>query len=213
MTTTNRNIPMSADRVSREREDERLNRDPISGKPGAHPVGTGVGAAAGGAAGAGIGAVAGGPVGAAIGGVAGAIAGGLVGKGAAEQLDPTEEETYWRGVYDSRPYADPTLTYDDYAPAYRYGWESWTKRMDSRKTFDDLESELRAGWDRSKAKTRIGWDKAKDAVRDSWQRVAERFGPEDLRADDDGMAPDKARVGKTPVKAVDGKAGGDCCSR
>ncbi|MGZ8901027.1 MAG: glycine zipper family protein, partial [Limisphaerales bacterium] len=39
------------------------NRDPITGAPGAHPVGTGVGATGGGAAGAAIGAAVGGPVG------------------------------------------------------------------------------------------------------------------------------------------------------
>ena len=41
------------------------NRDPITGAPGAHPVGTGIGAAAGGvAAGAAAGTVAAGPIGA-----------------------------------------------------------------------------------------------------------------------------------------------------
>ena len=35
--------------------DEDLNLEPITGAPGAHPVGTGVGAAAGGATGAAVG--------------------------------------------------------------------------------------------------------------------------------------------------------------
>ncbi len=35
--------------------DKDLNLDPITGAPGAHPVGTGVGAAAGGATGAAVG--------------------------------------------------------------------------------------------------------------------------------------------------------------
>src|SRR3954447_11610765 len=57
------------------------NRDPITGEPGAHPVGAGVGAAVGGAAtGAAAGAVAG-PVGAVVGAVAGGVVGGLAGKG------------------------------------------------------------------------------------------------------------------------------------
>jgi hypothetical protein len=70
------------------------NRDPITGAPGAHPVGTGVGATGGGAAGAAIGAAVGGPVGAAVGLAAGAIAGGLAGKGAAEAVNPTAEDGY-----------------------------------------------------------------------------------------------------------------------
>ena len=44
------------------------NRDPISGAPGAHPVGVGAGAAGGGATGAAVGGAVGGPVGAVVGG-------------------------------------------------------------------------------------------------------------------------------------------------
>lgn len=73
-----------------ERDDE--NPDPISGAPGAHPVGVGVGAISGAAAGATVGAV-GGPVGAAVGTVVGAVAGALAGKGAAEAVNPTDPRT------------------------------------------------------------------------------------------------------------------------
>ncbi|MFA6243077.1 MAG: hypothetical protein WC655_19220, partial [Candidatus Hydrogenedentales bacterium] len=48
------------------------NLDPLSGATGAHPLGTGVGAASAGAAGAAIGSLAG-PIGAAVGLVAGAV--------------------------------------------------------------------------------------------------------------------------------------------
>ncbi|MGZ5139155.1 MAG: hypothetical protein ACXWCX_15260, partial [Burkholderiales bacterium] len=77
------------------------NRDPITGAPGAHPIGTGLGAAAGGiAAGAAAGTLAAGPIGTAIGAAAGAIAGGLAGKAVAEHFDPTAEEAYWRDTYE-----------------------------------------------------------------------------------------------------------------
>jgi uncharacterized protein (TIGR02271 family) len=65
------------------------NRDPITHEPGAHPVGTGAGAAAGGVAGAAAGSVAG-PVGTGVGAAAGAVIGGLGGKAAAEKFNPTE---------------------------------------------------------------------------------------------------------------------------
>src|SRR5437870_3957121 len=68
------------------------NPDPLSGATGAHPVGTGIGAAGGAAAGASIGAVAG-PVGAAVGTLVGAVAGGLAGRGAAEAINPTDPAT------------------------------------------------------------------------------------------------------------------------
>jgi phage tail tape-measure protein len=66
-----------------------MNPDPLTGAPGAHPVGTGLGAVGGAAAGASIGAAVG-PVGAAVGTVVGAVAGALAGRGAAEAVNPTE---------------------------------------------------------------------------------------------------------------------------
>ena len=87
------------------------NRDPISGAPGAHPIGTGLGASGGAAAGAAIGAV-GGPVGALVGGAIGAVAGGLAGKGAAEAVNPTVEDAYWRDNYSTRPYAAADRNYE-----------------------------------------------------------------------------------------------------
>ena len=66
-----------------------MNPDPLTGAPGAHPVGTGLGAVSGAAAGASIGAAAG-PVGAALGTVVGAVAGALAGRGAAEAVNPTD---------------------------------------------------------------------------------------------------------------------------
>src|SRR5688500_16560007 len=94
------------------------NRDPITGTPGAHPVGTGIGATGGGAAGAAIGTAVGGPVGAAVGLAAGAIVGGLAGKGAGEAVNPTVEDTYWREQHAREPYYDRNYTYEDYGPAY-----------------------------------------------------------------------------------------------
>src|SRR5581483_9276064 len=101
------------------------NRDPITGAPGAHPVGVGLGAAAGGiAAGAAAGTMAAGPVGTVVGAAVGAIVGGLGGKAVAEHFDPTVEETYWRGNFENEPYYREGMNYDDYAPAYRLGGEA-----------------------------------------------------------------------------------------
>ena len=145
------------------------NPDPITGEPGAHPVGTGLGAAGGGAAiGAAGGAVAG-PVGAIVGAAAGAIAGGLGGKAAAEAINPTTETAYWKENYTSRPYVESKSSFDDYSPAYRYGWESYQRRGG---TFDTYESELGRSWDKVRGTSKLTWDRAKDAVRDAWDRVA-----------------------------------------
>lgn len=157
------------------------NRDPITGAPGSHPVGTGVGATGGGVTGAAIGTAVGGPVGAVIGAAVGAIAGGFAGKGVAEMIDPTAENAYWRDNYASRPYVDANSSYDDYAPAYRYGWESRGDQVG--RSFDEAENDLSAGWDKVKGNSRLGWDRAKHAAKDSWHKV-ERALPGD--ADGDG---------------------------
>jgi ElaB/YqjD/DUF883 family membrane-anchored ribosome-binding protein len=73
-------------------EHPESNPDPITGAPGAHPVGVGLGAAAGGiAAGAAAGTFAAGPIGTVVGAAIGAVVGGLAGKGAAESMNPTQE--------------------------------------------------------------------------------------------------------------------------
>jgi hypothetical protein len=161
------------------------NPDPITGAPGSHPVGTGVGAAGGGAAGAAIGAAVTGPaapVGAVAGAVIGAVAGGLAGKGAAEAIDPTTEDAYWRSNHTKQPYHDENYTYDaDFRPAYEYGWSSRAKYRDRK--FDEVEADLGRDWDRRKGSSRLGWEKAKQATRAAWHRV-ERAMPGD--ADGDG---------------------------
>jgi hypothetical protein len=170
-----------ADRQEKTRKGEPdANRDPLTGAPGAHPIGTGLGAAGGAAAGATLGA-AGGPVGAVVGGAIGAVAGGLAGKGAAEAVNPTVEDAYWRENYASRPYVTPGTDYDTYEPAYRYGWESRGHFIGS--TFDDVESDLGREWEKVKGKSSLGWDRAREAARDAWHRV-ERALPGD--ADHDG---------------------------
>jgi outer membrane lipoprotein SlyB len=88
-----------------DKNDKSRNPDLITGAPGSHPVGTGLGAAAGGAAaGAAVGTVAG-PVGTIAGAAVGAVVGGLAGKGVAEAVNPTAEADYWRNNHDRQPYA------------------------------------------------------------------------------------------------------------
>lgn len=156
-----------------------LNPDPITGSPGSHPVGTAIGATGGAAAGAAIGSVAG-PIGTVVGTAIGAVAGGLAGKGAAEAVNPTAEDEYWRSTYSSRPYVSAGSNYDTYRPAYQYGWESYARHQGRQ--FDDVESDLRRDWE-GRRDNRMGWDNARDAVRDAWHRV-ERKIPGD--ADKDG---------------------------
>jgi uncharacterized protein (TIGR02284 family) len=158
------------------------NLDPISQEPGAHPVGTGLGAVVGGAgAGAAAGAL-GGPVGAVVGGVVGAVAGGLGGKAAAEAINPTDEEAYWRDNYQREPYYEAGRTFDDYGPAYRLGLAG---RGDYSGTFDQTESRLATHWDVRKESSTLSWDQAKLASRAAWHRVDRQLESRELDRDSD----------------------------
>jgi hypothetical protein len=160
--------------------DAKANRDPITGEPGAHPVGTGLGAAGGAAAGAALGAVAG-PVGAAVGLVGGAIAGGLTGKALAETVDPTVEDAYWRENYFKQPYIETGAAYEDYEPAFRTGYQGRMRYADT--PFEDAEIELQRDYEENRGDSPLTWEQARRATRDAWHRV-ERALPGD--ADGDG---------------------------
>ncbi len=146
-----------------------LNRDPLTGTPGAHPLGTGAGAASGGVAGAAIGMAVGGPVGSVVGAAIGAVAGGLSGKSAAEAVNPTAEDTYWRETYLREPYYVPGKPFEYYAPGFRAGWEGRV-RYDGR-TFDEAEPELAAEYLFAKSELDPPWADVKAAARAAWNRV------------------------------------------
>lgn len=158
--------------MNNSNEKDHDNLDPITGAPGAHPVGTGVGAAAGGAAGAAVG-VLGGPVGIAVGTVVGAVAGGLAGKAAGEAANPTDEDAYWRDQYRKEPYYNASRPYEDYAPAYRTGYEIRSKYADRH--FDDIQADLENHYNATRGTSNLSWTDARLATRAAWDR-AERHG-------------------------------------
>ncbi|HEX8203046.1 MAG TPA: hypothetical protein VF590_21395, partial [Isosphaeraceae bacterium] len=81
----------------------------------------------------------------------------------------------------SRPYVTAGTSYDEYRPAYQYGWES-RGRYQGR-SWDEVETDLGRDWHQSKGSSKLNWDQAKHATRDAWDRV-ERAMPGDL--DNDG---------------------------
>ena len=154
------------------RKEGEPKRDPISGAPGAHPVGTGIGAASGGAAGAAAGTAIGGPAGTLVGAAVGAIAGGLMGKGVAEMVDPTVEDEYWREAHRDEPYYSTDRDFDFYAPAYRAGYEGRVK-YDGR-SYDEVEDDLAADYARYHGND-MNWDEVRPATRAAWDRVDARI--------------------------------------
>lgn len=83
------------------------------------------------------------------------------------------EDAYWRNTIQSRPYWAAGTTYDDWRPAYQYGYESAVQYRG--RTWDtSLETDLERGWDSYPERANDAewtWNRVKDAVRDAWNRL------------------------------------------
>ncbi len=155
----------------------KKNPDPLTGEPGSHLVGSGLGATGGGLAGAAVGAAVGGPVGAAVGAVVGGVAGAYGGHGVAEAMNPTQEETYWRENHASQPYAKTEFSFQHYAPAYRTGYEAVTKY--GGKQFHEIEDDLALDYERNRADSALPWDEARHATHAAWSKMSNVVTPRD----------------------------------
>ena len=145
-----------------------------------HSIGEGTGAGAGAITGAAVGSVAG-PVGTAVGAVVGAVVGAKAGGAVAEAVNPTEYTEHFRSSYESAPYYSANRTWNDYEPAYKYGYDRYSEYRGQK--FDDIESNLERDWNATRGKSQLAWDEARGAVRDGWHYI-ERAMPGD--ADRDG---------------------------
>ncbi len=157
---------------------ERIRRDPVEHDERQDAenrrIGTGLGAAAGAATGAAAGAL-GGPIGMAAGALLGGLVGGAAGNAVARGIEPEAEHSYWRENYRKRTYADPNEPYERYAPAYQYGWESYSRytlpRQGRQRAFEELEQQLGRDWESHRGPNDLTWDQARHATRDAWERV------------------------------------------
>jgi hypothetical protein len=90
------------------------------------------------------------------------------GKGRAERIDPTVEETYWRTQYTREPYFERGYTFDDYYPAYRTGWEGRARYQD--RTYEQVERDLQRDYQRNRGSSQLDWPRNRHAVRAAWER-------------------------------------------
>jgi hypothetical protein len=81
-----------------------------------------------------------------------------------------QEDLWWQENFNSRPYAAGYI-YEEFRPAYRYGFESGRHNMG--RTWSDVESDLQTGWEKYEYRPLGGstWEKVKEAVSDAWHRV------------------------------------------
>lgn len=81
-----------------------------------------------------------------------------------------QEDKWWEQNFASRPYASGRR-YEDFRPAYRYGYESGADHMG--RSWNEVESDLRTGWDKheNRPADESSWENVKDAVKDAWHRI------------------------------------------
>src|SRR5690606_40315459 len=106
-----------------------------------HGLGKGTGAAAGAVTGGAIGSAAG-PVGTVAGAVIGGVAGYAAGGAIAESVNPTEYDDHFRTSYSSTPYYSDRYSWNDYQPAYQYGYNTYEKYRGQRS--EEHTSELQS---------------------------------------------------------------------
>lgn len=95
-----------------------------------------------------------------------------------------DDDDMYRGHYDST-YAASGEKYDDLKPAYSYGTEMRRNELYRNRPWDDVETDLRTGWDNRIDGTRefsttgsdssepSAWDRVKNAVRHGWDKMTD----------------------------------------
>ncbi len=136
-----------------------------------HVAGTGGSAVAGGATGAAIGAVVGGPIGLAVGAVAGTAVGAIAGHKASNAIAPDSDLGHFEDIFESMPYYVREMKWSDYAPAYRYGLDTY--RSHGTQGLGASETSLEAGWPKAKGGSRLLWSEARAAVAHAWRALDE----------------------------------------
>jgi uncharacterized protein (TIGR02271 family) len=195
-------------------QNQNANRDPITGEPRSHPVGTGAGAAAGGATGAAVG-MAGGPIGAGVGAAVGAVAGGLAGKGTAEHFNPTQTGELGRFIdytvvdRDNEKVGTVDAVWEDHTgePSYlaiRTGWLGLGKAHvvpAQAAQVNEAKRHIKLPYTAEQVKNAPAFDSQDDITSESEYTISSHFGlnTEPPRRSDDGVAPlarprDEARV-------------------
>ncbi len=82
----------------------------------------------------------------------------------------TTEDHYWSDNYASRPYYTKTTKYTSYSPAYRYGYDTYT-RYPGRDYSTLDRSELENGWNKARGDSKLTWEQAELATRDEYVRM------------------------------------------
>jgi uncharacterized protein (TIGR02271 family) len=82
-----------------------------------------------------------------------------------------DDDSYYRNDWNTN-YSSLGGSYDDYAPAYRYGSEMRRDAKYSKRDWSDVENDLRSDWDTRYSNNGVStWDKMKAAIRRGWDKI------------------------------------------
>lgn len=77
---------------------------------------------------------------------------------------------YWRNDWQAN-YAPLGGAYEDYEPAYRYGYTLGSEPRYAGRTWDELEADARSDWERGHPGS--AWERFKGAVKRGWDRISD----------------------------------------
>ena len=100
-----------------------------------------------------------------------AVSTGTGGLAAGEDLDPVAEGDYWRENFRRRPYYEAEREYSHYEPAYRYGWERAGLSEYRNRSFEEVEIDLRRGWESAEQAPLPSWEDARHPARDAFEKA------------------------------------------
>jgi hypothetical protein len=161
------------------REEDYSLIEPKSGPPGqatprhikrdADTVGESAGGFLGGVTGMSLGAMAG-PVGLVIGGIAGAVGGWWAGRGIADAMTKKDDD-YFRRHFEQTPEGLADRGYESVRPAYIAGHLAGRNPDYAGRTFEDIEADLRCGWNADVVRQCADWPAVRGYARAAFDRA------------------------------------------
>ena len=146
----------------------------IHGHDEPRTTGDAVGEATGGLAGAATSAALGslgGPIGTIIGGIAGAATGWWTGRAVSEAASTFDhDEPNYRQHFSSSSTSRSDMSYDRARPAYQVGHLAGMNPDYQGRSFDDVEVDLRRGWETGARDTHGDWNDVRDYARGAFER-------------------------------------------
>jgi uncharacterized protein (TIGR02271 family) len=90
-----------------------------------------------------------------------------------DRMTSDDDDSYYRNHYNATySSASGGSDYDSYKPAYSYGSEMRQSQMYRNRPWDEVEPDLRSGWEaRNAGSTGSTWESMKAAVRHGWDKI------------------------------------------